>query len=157
MGKIIASLIIVVILASGCSGLVREEISTPLLYNFIEPLEFPFEVTEKRTQIATDNPKLLHQFVFHYKNIQTTQEIKYILSKSINRPEKIYPTDKQPIQLENGVIAYYQEDEYSQSIWWERDDGFLARFVYYVNENQNTLDSYKLDPSDLVGLANQVQ
>ncbi|KRE20917.1 hypothetical protein [Paenibacillus sp. Soil522] len=151
--------LILIILISGCSGSSQTKVrSKSMLYDFNEPFRFPFEVNEVRTEIAMDNPDSLQQYVFHYKNKQTTQEIKCILSKVIDEPEDIsFKQGKQPLKLENGKQAYYEEDETSQSIWWEGDNGFVARFVYYINGNREQLDKYKLDKSDLIELANQVQ
>jgi hypothetical protein len=128
-----------------------------MFYNFSEPFRFPFEVNEVRSEIAMDNPDYLHQFVFHYKNKQTMQEIRYILSKVIDKPEEISQKDKQPLELKSGKLAYYQEDATSQSIWWEGDNGFLARFVYYIDGNRERLGNDKLAKSDLIDLVNQVQ
>ncbi|MGM0885115.1 MAG: hypothetical protein ACQEXQ_29240 [Bacillota bacterium] len=150
--------LILIILLSGCSGSNQtEERSKAMLYDFNEPFRFPFEVNEVRTEIAIDNPDILQQYVFHYKNKQTTQEIRYIMSKVIDEPEKISEQGKQPFEIENGKQAYYEEDGTSQSIWWESENGFLARFVYFINGNLEQLGNYKLDESDLIDLANQVQ
>lgn len=149
-------LLILIILISGCSGSNQDRVLS-MNYDFVEPFRFPFEVNEVRTKIELDNPYILQQYIFHYKNKQTTQEIRLILSKVINDPEKVSEQGKQPYTLKNGKQAYYDEDETSQSIWWESKDGFLARFVYYINGNLDLLGDYKLDDSDLVDLANQVQ
>lgn len=79
------------------------------------------------------------------------------MSKVIDEPEKISEQGKEPFELEYGKQAYYEEDETSQSIWWESENGFLARFVYYMNGNLDKLGKYNLDESDLIDLANQVQ
>ncbi|OME74116.1 hypothetical protein BK120_32090 [Paenibacillus sp. FSL A5-0031] len=151
--------LILMILISGCSGHNpnKERIIPMMRYDFNEPFRFPFEVNEVRTEISIDDPYELHQYVFHYKNKQTTQEISYILSKVIDEPEKVSEQGKQPIELENGKQAYYKEDETSQSIWWKSENGFLARFIYYINGYHIQLGNYKLDESDLIDLANQVQ
>lgn len=82
--------LILIILISGCSGSnPTEERSISMLYDFNEPFRFPFEVNEVRTEIAIDNPDYLQQYIFHYKNKQTTQEIRFILSKVFDKPEKI--------------------------------------------------------------------
>lgn len=101
----------------------------------------------------------MHQFIYHYLNKETTQEIKYILSKVIDDDSYVFSEKEkmQPINLENGTHVYYEEDEYSQSIWWESQNGFLARFVYYINGNQNPLGEYKLTRSELIDLVKQVQ
>lgn len=62
----------------------------------------------------------------------------------------------QSIDLDNGIHAY-DEDESSQSIWWESQNGLLARYVYYINGNQAPLGEYKLTQSELIDLVNQVQ
>lgn len=152
------ALMILFFLISGCSGnSATLERNKSMLYDFNEPFKFPFEVNEVRTEIAIDNPDALQQFVFHYKNNQTTQEIRYILSKVIEQPEKVSGQDKQIVKLVNGKQAFYDEDETSQSIWWEGENGFLARFIYYINGNIEHLDDNKLEISELIELANQVQ
>ena len=60
-------------------------------------------------------------------------------------------------KLKNGLSAYYEEDSTSQTLWWEREDGFLARFVYFINVNDMALDEYQIEAEELVQLANQVQ
>jgi hypothetical protein len=151
--------LILIILISGCSGNnpTKERSIPMMLYDFNEPYRFPFEVNDVRTEISIDNPYALHQYVFHYKNKQTTQEINYILSNVIDKPEKVSEQGRKPIVLINGKMAYYEEDENSQSIWWESENGFLARFIYHVNGYRDQLGNYKLDESDLIDLANQVQ
>ncbi len=37
------------------------------------------------------------------------------------------------------------------------ENGFLGRFVYYINGNLDQLGKYKLDESYLIDLVNQVQ
>ncbi|MEK5396227.1 hypothetical protein [Paenibacillus sp. FSL K6-2859] len=149
-------LLILIILISGCSG-GNPDRNLTMNYDFAEPFRFPFEVNEVRTEVEMDDPYALQQYVFHYKNKQTTQEIKLILSKVIDDPENISEVGKSPLTLKNGKQAYYEEDENSQSIWWESKDGFLARFVYYINGYLDPLGDYKLNDSDLIDLANQVQ
>ncbi|WP_336789675.1 hypothetical protein [Paenibacillus sp. MMO-177] len=150
--------LVLMFLISGCSrGNPTTERSKSILNDFTEPTTFPFEVNEVRTEIEIDNPDVLQQYVFHYKNKQTTQEIRYILSKVIDEPEKISKQGKELFELENGIQTYYEEGETSQSIWWESQDGFLARFVYYINGNQNPLGEYKLARSELIDLVKQVQ
>lgn len=144
-------------LISGCSTKHVEVHNKSILYDFTEPFKFPFEVNEVRSEITIDNPDYLHQFVFHYKNKQTMQEIRYILSKVIDNPEQISQKGKQPLELKSGKQAYYQEDMTSQSIWWEGENGFLARFVYYIDGNREQLGKDKLAKSDLIDLVNQVQ
>lgn len=158
MKNISFTFIVLIFLISGCSSSnPTDERSKSMLYDFNEPFRYPFEVNEVRTEIAIDNPDVLQQYVFHYKNKQTKQEIRYILSKVIDKPEKVSEQGKEPFELKNGKQAYYEEDETSQSIWWESENGFLARFVYYINGNLDELGSYKLDVSDLIDLASQVQ
>ncbi|NJJ38148.1 hypothetical protein [Paenibacillus apii] len=78
-------LLILIILISGCSSSnLTEDRDLSMLYDFNEPFRFPFEVNEVRTEIAMDNPYVLQQYVFHYKNKQSMQEIRYILSKESN-------------------------------------------------------------------------
>ena len=150
--------LILCFLISGCSGGTHIDTrSKSMLYEFTEPFRFPFEVNDVRTEIAIENPDLLQQYVFHYKNKQTKQEIKYILSKVIDKPEEISKQGKQLVKLKNGEQAYYEEDETSQLIWWDGENGFLARFVYYINGNREQLGSNKLAQSDLIDLINQVQ
>ncbi|MET3209548.1 UNVERIFIED_CONTAM: hypothetical protein ABIC26_002495 [Paenibacillus sp. PvR008] len=62
----------------------------------------------------------------------------------------------QVVTLENGRQAYYHE-ETSQSLWWESENGFLARFVYYIQDNSVNLDDKKLDKNELIKLADRVQ
>jgi len=151
----IFAVLILVILISGCSGTnPTKQKSIPMLYNFNEPFKFPFDVNEVRTEIAIDNPDVLQQFIFYYKNKQTSQEIKYILSKVIDKPEQVSVQGKLLLELKNGKQAYYNEDETSQAIWWESENGFLARLIYYGNVK---LNNNKLDESVLIDLANQIQ
>ncbi|KRE70837.1 hypothetical protein [Paenibacillus sp. Soil750] len=158
MKNISFAILLVFLLMCGCSGnSALTERSKSMIYDFKEPFRFPFEVNEVRTEIAIDNPDVLQQFVFHYKNNQTTQEIRYILSKVIDQPEKVSEKGKQIVKLENGKQAFYEIDETSQSIWWEGKNGFLARFVYDINGNSEQLDDNKLEVSKLLDLANQVQ
>ncbi|KRF06545.1 hypothetical protein ASG89_19000 [Paenibacillus sp. Soil766] len=158
MKKISFAVLILLFLICGCSGNNdSREKSKQMNYDFKEPVTFPFEVNAIHTEIAIDNPDVLQQFIFHYKNIQTTQELKYILSKVIDQPEKVSEVNKQTVHLENGKQAFYEVGESSQSIWWESENGFLARFVYYINGNKNQLGDLKIDVSELIKLANQVQ
>lgn len=85
--------------------------------------------------------------------IKTIKPLKYILSKVIDQPEKVSEKDKQIVKLEKGQ-AFYEVDETSQSIWWEGENGFWARFVYYLNGNMEQLDDNKLEVSELIELAN---
>ncbi|WP_442602852.1 hypothetical protein [Paenibacillus sp. KN14-4R] len=108
-------------------------------------------------EILIDDPDVLLQYVFHYKNKQTGQEIRYILSKSISRPEKLLVHDKVPMKIDEYKQGYYRESDTSQSVWWEGEKGFLSRFVYYINDNREKLDNKKLTQSELLDLAKQVQ
>lgn len=156
MRRISLVFIMVIILVSGCSSNQKEELNKSILFEFNEPFRFPFEINEVSTEVAMDNPDLLQQYVLHYKNKQTTQEIRYILSKVIDEPEKISEQIMKQVDLKNGKKAYYKEDETSQSIWWDGEDGFVSRFIYYINGNSEKLGSYKLDESDLIDLVDQV-
>ena len=148
--------LISMLLLSGCSSSDVDSRNKSMLYDFKEPFSFPFEVNEVYTEVEIDNPNYLHQFIFHYKNKQSTQEVRYILSKVIEKQEKI-PKGLQEYKLDNGKAVYYEDSLTSQSLWWERDDNFLARFVYYINGNKENLGNYKLNVSELIKLANQVQ
>ncbi|OZB94088.1 hypothetical protein [Paenibacillus sp. XY044] len=147
--------LILCFLISGCSG--GTQIDRSMRYDFTEPYKFPFEVNDVRTEIAIDNPDYLQQYVFHYKNKQTKQEINYILSKVIGNPEEASKQSNHPVKLKNGKQAYYKEDDTSQFIFWDSENGFLARFVYYIDGNTERLGSNKLAQSDLIDLINQVQ
>ncbi|GLX65660.1 hypothetical protein [Paenibacillus glycanilyticus] len=131
---------------SGCSSNNQSEIiNKPIQYDFSEPLQFPFEVNEAHSEIGIKDG--LHQFVYHYLNKETTQEIKYILSKVIDDEPYVFSEKEkmQPIDLKNGTHAYYKEDEYSQSIWWESENGFIARFVYYINGKSEALRQIQIN------------
>jgi hypothetical protein len=154
-------LLLVIMLMSACSGVNNDEINNDvsILYNFKEPTTFPFEVNEVSSEIDIQNRDYLHQFIFHYYNEETTQQIRYIVSKVLDEPEdnKVSESLGTEYKLENGLPAYYEEDSTSQSLWWENEDGFLARYVYYVDGNQSELGGYKLEVYELLDLANQVQ
>ncbi|NME07125.1 hypothetical protein [Psychrobacillus sp. BL-248-WT-3] len=126
-------------------------------YEFKEPTQFPFEVNDVSTNIDLEAPDFLHQFIFHYRNIETTQQINYILSKVLEKPEKVSNDNMTEYKLENGVLAFYEEGETSQSLWWETEDGFLARYIYFINGNTTELGEYKLEIDELIKLANEVQ
>jgi hypothetical protein len=153
----------VLLLLSACSEDINnsndEVINNVINYDFKEPINFPFKVTDVETTIDIGPIDYLHQFVFHYRNEETTQQINYILSKIITDPKEneISKGGKTEYKLKNGLSVYYDEDSTSQSIWWENQDGFLARFVYFVNGNQSDLGKYKLDVKELLELANQAQ
>lgn len=91
-------LLILIILISGCSG-GNPDRNLTMNYDFAEPFRFPFEVNEVRTEVEMDDPYALQQYVFHYKNKQTTQEIKLILSKVFDDPENISEVGKSPFTL----------------------------------------------------------
>ena len=132
-----------------------------IAYNFKEPSKFPFEVDEVTTEIDIKDVDNWYQFIFYYRNTETTQQLDYILSKvnvpSDNKISEDEKSEYKEYKLENGLPAYYEEDSTSQALWWEREDGFLARFVYFINVNDIALDEYKLEAEELVQLANQVQ
>lgn len=131
MRSICFSILVSIFLMSGCSNPTGERIIN-MNYSFNEPHLFPFEINEVRTEIAVDNPYVLQQYVFHYKNKQTLQEIRYILSKVMSAPEKISTQGKQRLELDNGKEAYYDEDETTQSIWWEGRTDFW-RDLYIIS------------------------
>lgn len=153
------TLIALVLLVGGCSGGYWADKGTKtMIYDFKEPVTFPFAVDDIRTEVAVDQIDELQQFIFHYKNKQTTQEIRYILSKVIDEPEKLSGSRSPNLQLANGKEAYYQVDGTTQSIWWEGEDGFLARLVYYIDGNMQELNDHNmLEDSELIQLADQVQ
>lgn len=132
-----------------------------IAYNFKEPSKFPFEVDEVTTEIDIKDVDNWYQFIFYYRNTETTQQLNYILSKvnvpSDNKISEDEKSEYKEYKLENGLPAYYEEDSTSQALWWEREDGFLTRFVYFINVNDIALDEYKLEAEELVQLANQVQ
>jgi hypothetical protein len=142
---------------SGCINISKDEELQPIMYEFKEPTKFPFEVNDVSTNIDLEVPEYLHQFIFHYRNSKTTQQINYILSKVLEEPEKAPKDNVTEYKLINGVLAYYEEDQTSQSLWWETENGFLARFVYFTNGNTTELGDYKLEIEELVELANEVQ
>ncbi|ULO05539.1 hypothetical protein H1230_20980 [Paenibacillus sp. 19GGS1-52] len=114
MRKHYSVFLIFLILMSGCSGSHQTEKGiTTMLYNFKEPSKFPFEVNEVHTEVSVDNIDVLQQFVFHYKNKQTTHEIRYILSKVMDKPEELSEVGIPTLELVNGKPAYYEEDESS--------------------------------------------
>ena len=129
----------------------------PIRYEFKEPTQFPFEVNDVSTNIDLEAPDFLHQFIFHYRNIETTQQINYILSKVLEKPENAPNDNMTEYVLKNGVLAFYGEDETYQSLWWETEDGFLARYIYFINGNTTELGEYKLEVDELIKLANEVQ
>jgi hypothetical protein len=142
---------------SGCINNSKDVELQPIMYEFKEPTKFPFEVNDVSTNIDLEVPEYLHQFIFHYRNTKTTQQINYILSKVLEEPEKVPNDNVTEYKLKNGVLAYYEEGQTSQSLWWETEKGFLARFVYFTNGNTTELGDYKLEIEELVELANEVQ
>ena len=134
-----------------------EQKVAPIRYEFKEPTQFPFEINDVSTSIDLEAPDFLHQFIFYYRNTETTQQIKYILSKVLEKPENAPNDNMTEYKLENGVLAFYEEDETSQALWWETEDGFLARYIYFINGNTSELGEYKLEVDELIKLANEVQ
>ncbi|WP_138420917.1 hypothetical protein [Aquibacillus sediminis] len=154
-------LFITILLLSACNS-PNDEVENkigPIMYEFQEPTKFPFEVNDVSTEIDIQNPDYLHQFIFYYYNEETTQQVKYILSKELEEPKdnEVSIYNKTEFTLTNGKSAYYEENTTSQSLWWESENGFLARFVYFTNGNRSELGEYKLEAEELVELANQVQ
>ncbi|MFD1019535.1 hypothetical protein [Thalassobacillus hwangdonensis] len=149
-------LLAVFLMVSACSN-DSEKSAPPIMYNFKEPTSYPFEISEASTEIDIGKPDYLHQFIFTYYNEETTQRLKYIVSKVLGEQEELSKNDKIEYQLKNGVSAYYEETSTSQSLWWERHDGFLARYVYFTDNNRSELGNYKLEIEDFLDLANQVQ
>jgi hypothetical protein len=109
---------------SGCINITKDEELQPIMYEFKEPTKFPFEVNDVSTNIDLEVPEYLHQFIFHYRNSKTTQQINYILSKILEEPKKAPKDNVTEYKLKNGVLAYYEEDQTSQSLWWENGERF---------------------------------
>ncbi|EDL65307.1 hypothetical protein BSG1_10063 [Bacillus sp. SG-1] len=151
-------MLISVLLLSAC-GDKSEVDNVPAIYEFKEPNDFPFEITEVSTEIDLEVPNHLHQFIFYYSNEDTSQQLKYIVSKVLEEPEDNKATKDLGTEytLENGLPAYYDERPGKQSLWWENADGFLARYVYFANDNTSEFGDNKLEVEDLLDLANQVQ
>ncbi|MCA1066142.1 hypothetical protein QTG56_25355 (plasmid) [Rossellomorea sp. AcN35-11] len=131
-------------------------------YTFNEPTSFPFVVNEVSTEMDIKQVDSLHQFIFYYGNNETTQQLKYIVSRVVGEKKDnlISEKDKESsieYTLENGRTAYFTEDESSQSIWWASENGFLSRFMYFTNKNRTGLGEYRLEVEDFIELANQVQ
>lgn len=151
----------ILLLLSGCisdNKVDYQNNNKAIQYSFKEPRSFPFIVNEVSTDIDIEDPKYLHQFVFHYRNNKSNQEIRYILSKVLDKPEKIdSKKGLKKFKLKNGLIAFYEEDATTQTIWWEKEDGFLARITYGINGNTIELKENKLMPEAFVNLANEVQ
>jgi hypothetical protein len=154
--KFLILLCSVCVFLNACSMNSEQKVE-PIMYEFKEPTQFPFEVNDVSTDIDLEVPDYLHQFIFHYRNTETTQQINYILSKVLEKPEKVPNDNVTEYKLKNGVLAYYEEDETSQSLWWETEDGFLARYIYFTNGNTTELGDYKLAIDELINLANEVQ
>ncbi|MED4456117.1 hypothetical protein [Metabacillus fastidiosus] len=146
------------LLLSACKSENKPEFNR-LMYDFKEPTSFPFEVNDVATTIDIAQVDYMHQFVFHYRNKETTQQINYILSKVLEEPKdnEVLKDGKKEYRLNNGVAVFYEEDSTSQSLWWKNEDGFLARYIYYIDGNTRDLGEYKLEIRELVDLANQVQ
>ncbi|MGP4072038.1 hypothetical protein ACTWQB_05735 [Piscibacillus sp. B03] len=126
-------------------------------YNFKEPISFPFEVNEISSEIDIQRVDYLHQFIFTYYNSKSTQQINYILSKVLDETEDVDTEGKIEVNLDNGKVAYYEESSTSQKLWWKREDGFIARFIYFIDKNTSPLGEFKLEKDEPIKLANQVQ
>ncbi|WP_214483103.1 hypothetical protein [Bacillus sp. SM2101] len=130
-----------------------------ILYDFKEPVQFPFNIDEKTTEIDIKKIDYLHQFSFEYYNSETTQQINYILTRILNKSNNnnYPPRESKEFMLENGTMAYYEERETSQLLRWITHDDFEAKLVYFTNKNSTALGDYKLDVKELLKIANQVQ
>ena len=123
-----------------------------------EPHEFPFVVNEVSTDIDILTNRGFHEYTFRYKNKETVQELKYIVSKPTKEPQDFelpgfLTGDYKKYTIENGRVVYYQEDSETQFLWWSGSDGTLVRLVYSAEQVNNT----RLDVEELLNLANQVQ
>ncbi|MGG3889726.1 hypothetical protein [Metabacillus fastidiosus] len=105
------------LLLSACKSENKPEFND-LMYEFKEPESFPFEVNDVATTIDIAQVDYMHQFVFHYRNKETTQQINYILSKVLKEPKdnEVLKDGKKEYKLNNGVAAFYEEDSKSQSL-----------------------------------------
>ncbi|MFE8701543.1 hypothetical protein ACFYKX_13140 [Cytobacillus sp. FJAT-54145] len=148
----------ILLLLSACSS--EEKQLEPIAYEFKEPTTFPFEVNEAFSEIDLEVPDHLHQFIYYYRNTETSQELKYILSKVLDeeQPSELEDIvkDMSEYKLDNGITVYYGENDTAQELWWEQD-GFMARFIYFIKGNTDQLGEYKLEVEEFLKLANQVQ
>jgi len=152
--KIFILILFLVLLISGCSVNEDKDYFGWINYNFNLPYEFPFEIDKQYVELETTG--YYNQFVFHYINSNTSQEIKYIISIVNYESESHSFKEGLLITLDNGLEANYIEDDTSQSIWWDNGE-FSMRYIYYINGNQDELDDKKLDIESFVELVYQVQ
>ncbi|MCT4776015.1 MULTISPECIES: hypothetical protein [Exiguobacterium] len=131
----------------------------PIEYAFEEPIAFPFEITQRYSEVDIENPHHMHQFVFNYVNEETAQELRYIVHKVVDEPEDVEDVSSYGDQyvLADGTSAFYDEAEStSQGLWWINKDGFTARIIYYIDGNSVELDDEtRLPVQQLINLANQ--
>lgn len=131
----------------------------PIEHQFEEPIEFPFEITRRYTEVDIGVPHHMHQFVFHYANEETAQELRYIVDKVVDEPEDMEDISSYGDQyvLADGTSAFYDEAEStSQGLWWINKNGFTARIIYYIDGNSVELeDETRLPVQQLINLANQ--
>ena len=123
-----------------------------------EPHEFPFVVDEVSTDINILKKQGFHEYVFRYKNKETAEELKYIVSKPTKEPQDFelpgfLTSDYEKYTIENGGVVYYQENSETQRLWWNGSDETLVRFVYFTAQGNNT----RLDVEELLNMATQVQ
>ena len=131
----------------------------PIEHAFEEPIEFPFEITRRYTEIDIGVPHHLHQFIFHYMNEETNQELNYIVYKVVDEPADMEELSSYGDQyvLEDGTSAFFDESEStSQVLRWQNRNGFTASLVYYIDGNSVELDDEtRLPVQQLINLANQ--
>lgn len=127
----------------------------PINYDFKIPHNLPFEVDSIVSEIDILDPDTLHQFIYFFKNEKNEQLIKYVVSKAMDQELVLEIDDKFELKLANGKPAYYKEDGFSQQIWWEHENGFIGRMIYFYRNRDS--ENEKLDRDTLVDLANQVQ
>ncbi|WP_214833716.1 hypothetical protein [Exiguobacterium sp. s152] len=131
----------------------------PIEHAFEEPIAFPFEITRRYSEIDIAKPHHMHQFVFHYVNEETTQELRYIVHKVVDEPDDMEDISSYGDQyvLADGTSAFYDEAEStSQGLWWINKNGFTARIIYYIDGNSIELDDEtRLPVQQLINLANQ--
>ncbi|MDL5376302.1 hypothetical protein ACNOIU_02735 [Exiguobacterium mexicanum] len=92
----------------------------PIEHAFEEPIAFPFEITRRYSEIDIAKPHHMHQFVFHYVNEETTQELRYIVHKVVDEPDDMEDISLYGDQyvLADGTSAFYDEAEStSQGLW----------------------------------------